>query len=83
MLRRPHLAGRDFTDWPQTGLTDCVRVQCGWERPGLHEAADGLPHPETQAEAEVANIRISSAEMMLVRRTRFLDARTLARLYGK
>jgi len=71
-LRMPHLPGCDFRTSPQA---ECFEVRASFrthDRRVLvreHEAADWLPRPPMQADADVAITRISKTEVMEERRT--------------
>jgi|HubBroStandDraft_6_1064221.scaffolds.fasta_scaffold111949_2 hypothetical protein len=69
----PHLPGMDFTKWPhaESGAIEALdvsRAQDLWALGGEQEDP-AWPHLATQADADVASARISSAEVMEVRRT--------------
>ena len=72
-LRMPHLPGCGFMTSPQAVRTVGVRASFRThDRRVLvreREAADWLPHPPTQADADVAITRISKTEVMEERRT--------------
>lgn len=68
-----HVSGSDLRTCPHQGLAivaipDFFRTQVCRE-PREQEFVVGMPHPATQANAEACKMRISSTEMMEVRRT--------------
>lgn len=74
-LRIPHLPGRDFTVSPQAGFLVVAVCICFWVQARLalvreQAGAGWLPHPATQADADVTTTRISSAEVMEARCTK-------------
>jgi hypothetical protein len=76
-LRRPHLAGKEFSALLQSGrdARGCFR---GPAWPALQEVANGLRHPEMQADADIVKTTMSSTEMTAARRTAYLDGRLVA-----
>ena len=77
----PHLPECDFTVSPQAGflvvaMCACFRVQAHRAFVREQDSAGWLPHPATQADADVTTTRISSAEVMEVRSTRSMLRRT-------
>jgi len=71
----PHLPGCDFTESPQAGFLAvavfaCFPVQACGAFVREQDGAGWLPHPATQADADVTTTKISSAEVMEVRDTR-------------
>jgi len=71
----PHLPDCDFTVSPQAGFLVFAACAFFWvqARRAFVREQNGvgwLPHPATQADADVTTTRISSAEVMEVRCTR-------------